>query len=676
MAHNTNSFERFWKELKRRKVVHVITVYAATAFVILELVDMVSQPLHFPEWTQGFIIVLLCIGFVIALFLSWIYDITPAGVKKTKQVSAIKPTDQTTHEVSSGWKMATYISAVIIVALVAFNFIHRRNLNADISKLEKSIAVIPFRNDSPDTTNAYFINGIMERITTNLQMIKKFRVIGRTSVEQYRNNKAKSISEIAKELGVNYIIEGSGQRYGNSFSLVVQLLKAKGKENHLWAKTYDQEIKEVNDYINIESEIAQRIAAELKAAIAPEEKQLIEKTPSGSLTAYDFYQRGIEELKKFGNDNSNRPALQKAEDFFYKALKYDSSFAQAYTGLANVYWGKHYWDEYFSKKFIDSVLILCDIALTYDNYLAEAHFIKGEYYSEEGNTKRALEEYDKTIKINPNDWQAYYKKGSLSDDIVEKIENYYEAASRYHGSELPELLRRIASVYFEAGFYEKSNSYELEALKLDNDSCKYLVSLAFYEWDKGNYKKSLELGEKAGRIDSTCYPDMDRWAGNMYMYQHNYKESLKYYKKYISRMKASGELIINEMHRIGYTYLRNGYKKEAEYYFNKQIENCNNLIKSDRPSAQQLYPYYDLAGIYAVRGNKAKAYENLKIFNRNQSYDLWIVSLIKNDPLFDSIRGEPEFQQIVRDIEAKYQAKYQAEHERVKKWLEEQGMLN
>src|SRR5512137_2843339 len=95
MAQKTNSVERFWKELKRRKVIHVITVYAAVAFVILQVVDMVSEPLHFPEWTQGFIIVLLCIGFVIAIFLSWIYDITPAGVKKTKPVSAVKHTDQT-----------------------------------------------------------------------------------------------------------------------------------------------------------------------------------------------------------------------------------------------------------------------------------------------------------------------------------------------------------------------------------------------------------------------------------------------------------------------------------------------------------------------------------------------------------------------------------------------------
>ena len=146
MTQKLNRFERFWKELKRRKVVRVITVYAAVAFVILQLVDMVTEPLRLPVSTKALVIVLLCIGFVIAIFLSWIYDITPAGVKKTKPASAVKHMDQTDMSTSSGWKIATYIGAVIILALVAFNFINRRNLYADISKLEKSIAVLPFRN--------------------------------------------------------------------------------------------------------------------------------------------------------------------------------------------------------------------------------------------------------------------------------------------------------------------------------------------------------------------------------------------------------------------------------------------------------------------------------------------------------------------------------------------------
>ncbi len=149
MAQKSDIPGNFWRELKRRRVIHVVTVYSAVAFVILQLVDLVGEPLKLPDWTGAFVIVLLCIGFIISVFLSWVYDITPSGVKKTKPVSALKHTDQTTISTSRGWKIATYVSVALIITLLAFNFINKRNLNSDLSKLEKSIAVLPFINDSP-----------------------------------------------------------------------------------------------------------------------------------------------------------------------------------------------------------------------------------------------------------------------------------------------------------------------------------------------------------------------------------------------------------------------------------------------------------------------------------------------------------------------------------------------
>ena len=146
---------------------------------------------------------------------------------------------------------------------------------------------------------------------------------------------------------------------------------------------------------------------------------------------------------------------------------------------------------------------------------------------------------------------------------------------------------------------------------------------------------------------------------------------MKYFKKWNERLIVQGKLSPGGMHRIGFAYLMNGYKNEAEYYFNMEVEYCNMINELGRASARELYPYYNLAGVYAFRGEKDKAYENLRIFNQRPIELLWMVTLIKNDPLFDSIRDEPEFQQIVRDVEAKYLA----EHERVRKWLEEQGML-
>ena len=237
----------------------------------------------------------------------------------------------------------------------------------------------------------------------------------------------------------------------------VQLIRAIN-EDHLWSELYDREWQ---DIFITQSEIAQLIADELKAIITPEEKQLIEKTPTTNLTAYDFYQRGRDEHSKYQLDNDNRAALERAEDLYHKALEYDSTFAQAYTGLARVYWDKHYWETYFSEDFVDSVLILTDIALSYDDQLAEAYTVRGDYYRAKGLTEQAIKEYDKAIKFNPNDWEAYDGKGLLYqyDDLVKTIDNFQKAASLNHGPELPGLLRRIGWAYDDEGFNEKGNYY-------------------------------------------------------------------------------------------------------------------------------------------------------------------------------------------------------------------------
>jgi len=568
-------------------------------------------------------------------------------------------------------KIKIIAASLLALALMIIGYFFIPKLNASHIQIEKSIAVLPFINDSPDQENTYFINGLMEEILDNLQKIRDFRVLSRTSTEQFRGTSKPTIPEIAKKLDVNYIVEGSGQKYGNTFRLRVQLIAAKN-EKHLWAESYEQEIKDTKDIFKIQSQIAQTIASELKATITPDEKQLIEKTSTTNLTAYDFYQRGKSEHTKYWIDNGNRAALKKAEDFYHKALEYDSTFAQAYTGLARVFWDMHFWEEYFSANYMDSVLILCDIALSFDNQLAEAYTVKGEYFHIKGNINKAIDEYDKALKINPNSWESYSGKGYLyeNDDQLMAIENLQKAASLNHGPELVNLLRRLSEAYSLSGFIEKAKDYNLEALKLDSDSVQYLLSFGRLEWHLGNYKKAIEFLGKGYALNSNHIGILDNLAYS-YLFSCQYKESLKYYIKYIERLKAIGQFNINEMHRIGYAYFKNGYKNEAENYFDKQIESCYNLIKSDRPYAQQLlYTYYDLAGVYAFRGDKDKAYKNLKIFNQKQRIPIWMPTLIKTDPLFESIRNEPEFQQIVRDVESKYQA----EHERVRKWLEEQGM--
>ena len=659
MPENADRPLSFFQELKRRKVIRVIIVYAAASYVILELISIIQEPFGLPDWTIKLVFVILLVGLIITIILSWIYDITPEGLEKTKPAHEVSKEDKPVT--SKSWKIASYISFVVIVGLIVFNIVPRINRSEVKEVLDKSIAVLPFKNDSPNQERMYFINGTMEAILDNLCKIEDLRVPGRTSVEQYRDN-PKPIAMIAQEMNVSYILEGSGFRDGNNIRLTIQLLDGR-KDQHLWSKTYDADIEEI---FSLQSEIAQSIAGEIKAIITPEEKHLIEKIPTTSLTAYDFCQRGREAI--FPNMD-----LERAEKLYHKALQYDSTFAEAYAGLALTYWYKHRWEEYLEEDFMDSMLILAEIALSFDDQFAEAYAIRGRYYEVHNRKVEAINEYDKAIQSNPNYFASYWRKGNLylHDDLVKTLDNFHKAALLQRGRFLPDRYRDLLSAYAYAGFKEKAIYYAKEALNLDDDSIVYYMNLADIEACNGNFKQSIELYKKSYTIDST-----HRWVIFQLGFYHSlfgqYEESLEYFKKYERRLETRDRFDQSGNHWIGYVYWVNGYREKAEYYFKTELEYYNEILGLDRrQSGHELTIFYNLASIYAFLGEKDKAFENLRIINQNQRMPIWIITKLENDPHFDYIRDEPEFQQILRDIEAKYQE----EHERVRKWLEENDML-
>jgi len=204
-----NKLSQFWQELRRRKVIRVITVYAASAFVILELVDILAPSLWLPQWTLNFVLILLLVGFVITVIVSWIYDIHPEeGFVKTQPAHKVKGED--IQKSSNSWKIASYISFAVIVGLIVLNVIPRTGREKVSQVREKSIAVLPFESLSDDKNLQYQADGIMDAILLHLSKIEDLRVMGRTSVEQYRETK-KTVSEICVEMDVGYVLEGSFQ---------------------------------------------------------------------------------------------------------------------------------------------------------------------------------------------------------------------------------------------------------------------------------------------------------------------------------------------------------------------------------------------------------------------------------------------------------------------------------
>jgi len=284
MPEQSNNPLNFWSELKRRKVVRVITVYGAAAFVIIELINNITEPLRLPGWVPTLVIVLLAIGFLIAIVMSWVFDITPEGVQKTKPINKISEQPEEKPAKMLGWKIATYVSIVIIIGLLIVNIIGSSKRAEVDTELEKSIAVLPFKSLSDDPEKQYLADGMMDAILLHLSKIKDLRVMSRTSVEQYRKTD-KTATVICQELNVTYLLEGSFQKYGDNAKLITQLIKP-GKEGHVWANEYNRDWK---DIFSVQSEVAKTIASELHAVITPEEKQIIEKTPTTNLKAYDYY---------------------------------------------------------------------------------------------------------------------------------------------------------------------------------------------------------------------------------------------------------------------------------------------------------------------------------------------------------------------------------------------------
>jgi TolB-like protein len=626
-----------------------------------------------PDWTTALVIVLLCIGFIIAIFLSWVYDITPAGVKKTKPASAVKHIDKTTTPTSSGWKIATYVSGIIIVVLVAYNFIIKRNLNADISKLEKSIAVLPFRNDSRDSTNQYFINGIMEEILTSLQKIGAFsRVLSRNSVEQFRNNTTKSTPEIAKALNVNFIVEGSGQKFGNKFVLRVQLITGKN-ERHLWAKSYDREIMQTTDIVSVQSEIAQLIAAELKATITPEEKQLINKTPTTSLKALDFFQRGRDEHTKYWLDNTKIKALKNAISYYKLALKSDSTFAQAYTGLAiarlNTYWTNVYTNMKFSENDLiilrDSIISLVDLALNYNNKLEEAYLVKG-WCSRDANM--AIKEFRKALEINPNYGLAYsnmadYGKGGGIEESINYIKNKLKAIELERGPILPGFLKDLGVEYECLGFNENAIDLYNQIFQLTNDTLQYFQNMSGPYYAAGNWEESIRWSKKILEKDPNY-----RWAHKQLADIYSFlgkDDSSNYHTK---RMAELSIWPSDVAFYKGVLLWKKGDKLKADASFNELIELCDKLIQSDIDiDANSL----TLARIFSLKGEQEKSLEYFEKISNTWRREKWFIAFMEYDPLLQNMRINEKFREIL--ITSK--SNWQKEHDKVRIWLEKNNLL-
>ncbi len=403
-----------WKELRRRKVVGVIPVYAAAAFALLELVDIIADPLGLPEGTIKIVLILLLIGLGITIIFSWIYDITPEGVKKTKPSSEIDEKAEPAE--SNKWKIATYVSIIIIIALVILNVTKNEKRAEDISKSEKTIAVLPFHYLSRDSTQVYFCDGIREEILNHLHKASPFTVRSRTSADHYRDTE-KTSTVIGEELNVNYLVEGSVGCEENQLKIWIQLIDAKNDE-HIWSEDFIREKKQI---FSIQSEIAKKIAEELRVILSPDEINRMESRPTEDIQAYQAYLRGRYYV---GQPHFTLQNWNLAVDNFKQAVEIDTGFALAYAELARsnarLYYLRHDLSE---SRLLNSEMAAAK-ALELGPDQPRVHLALGYYYLyAHRDHKSALQHLEIAEKGLPNNVEIIVGKAAIFEPLGRWEEN-------------------------------------------------------------------------------------------------------------------------------------------------------------------------------------------------------------------------------------------------------------
>jgi TolB-like protein len=307
----------FFEELQRRKVYRVAAAYIVAAGFIIQIGSAILPAWELPNWTFRLVVVLLLIGFPIALILAWAFDVTPEGIQATKGTAA---------ETHLRRNMIILVAIGVIVSAVAGFFLLPRATGRNI---DKSIAVLPFENLSGDPDNAYFADGMQDDILTNLSKIGDLKVISRTSVMSYRGSGTRNARDIGKALGVATLLEGSVRRIGNRVRVNVQLINASNDE-HIWAEDYDREL---TDVFAIQTDLAQKIVYTLQAKLSPNEKAQLDRQPTQDPNAYLLFVQAHDYANR---TDMFRDTSLKAEPLFEKAIKLDPNFSLAFAGLSMV----------------------------------------------------------------------------------------------------------------------------------------------------------------------------------------------------------------------------------------------------------------------------------------------------------------------------------------------------
>src|SRR5438105_5261393 len=391
----------FFAELKRRNVYKVAVAYAIVGWLVVQISSTVLPTFHAPEWVVQTLVVLVALGFPIAVVIAWAFELTPEGLKRTEDVDRATEKRGKSH----AWIYVVAVGAAISIALfllgryTATNTASAARTEAatDSSIPQKSIAVLPFENLSDDKNAAYFADGIQDEILTKLASIADLKVISRTSTAKYKS-KPEDLKTVSQQLGVATVLEGSVQKAADKVRVNVQLIDARA-DSHLWAKTYDRDIKDV---FAVESEVAQEIADSLQAKLSPVEASTLATVPTKDPAAHDLFLKGEHE-ERLAESSLKVESYEQAAAWYQQAIARDPNFALAMARLVRNRMDRHWFLEQMTDAELAQVHSLADAANALAPTLAEAHVALGNYfYHGYWQYEQAVTEFERALQLQPN----------------------------------------------------------------------------------------------------------------------------------------------------------------------------------------------------------------------------------------------------------------------------------
>ncbi len=581
---------KIFDELKRRNVIKATMAYIVVSWVLWQVITSVLPYFEAPPWVLKTLMFLMAIGLPIWIIFSWVYEITPEGLKKTVTVSK----DQSITEATNKRLNIIIIITLIIAIVVAFVNKPMPNTSSQTypptaveAEISKSIAVLPFRNMSGDPEQEALCDGLTEEIIHHLSRIKSFtKVIPPSSVIRLKNSD-KTLAEKAALLKVNTVLEGSFQQSGDRIKISAQLNDAVN-DNQLWSEIYERPFGE---FFEIQSDIAKNIAASLKAEITDEEEIRLNKKPTESSEAYILLKKGLYKIRWSGS-----PDYRGAIDLFKKALEIDPGLAEAYTALARAYLEA---DRFFigDKSIpVEDPLPLVQKALRLVPELAEGYLMLGSIkHWKEWNFPEAETAYKKAVELDPQSPFSYVTYG-----------------------------------YFlvQMGRAAESLPYIEKAVELDPTSPGNLGTMARFNFYAGNKEKAADIMEE---YESLFQNELSGGKGQIYLYLNMLEKAIENLEK-------------NKENPLRSSYLAIAYTKNGQIQKAQPLVDRLKLISEKKAATS---PEYSVGLYYSGTGQKEEALYWLERAYKSRDTELY---WLKTEPMFKTLHGDPRYQELLRKI--------------------------